>query len=377
MQLRLITAAGLLLSASAPALAVQHYKLTELTTGSAPRTINNAGMIAGEIGQLAGRLDDGSAPFALPTGYTSEQARGISSIGRTALIIQGGGNDLAGIGFANGSVTYLAPLAGDAAAGAYGIYNGKFVGYSLTSGTLLGAAGNPALNALAAGTLHAAVWNGFAAATALANPFGSGNSIATAVNFNGIVGGTVLDNSRRQRGVTWAADGTATVLGLQSGQSSSLVRDINESGDALGRTSGTAGTLATVWSQGQVYTLAGLAGSSESNGRGINDRGVAVGFGISGTDGSTQGMYWAFNGTGYDSYSLDSLVDNLNGWQTGAAQSINDYGTIVGFGTRADGSSGAYILTAVPEPASWAMMVAGFGFVGACARRRVQGAVPA
>jgi hypothetical protein len=377
MHARLFTAAALLLSAGTPALAVQHYNLTELTTGSAPRTINNAGMIAGEIGALAGRLDDGSAPFALPTGYTSELARGISGIGRTALIIQGGANDLAGIGFPNGSVTYLAPLVGNAAAGAYGIYNGKYVGYSLSSGTLSGAAGTPSPAGSARGTLHAVVWNGFTAATALTNPFGTDNSVATAVNFNGMVGGIVLDTSRRQRGVVWAADGTATILGLQAGQARSSVRDINEGGDLLGQTTGNSGPLATVWSHGQVYTLSTLGGFDGGNGRGINDRGIAVGFGSNSNDGSLQGMYWSFNGSGYDAYALDSLVANLGGWQTGAAQSINDDGTIVGFGTRADGTSGAYILTAVPEPASWAMMVAGFGLIGVCARRRVRGSVTA
>lgn len=245
--------------------------------------------------------------------------RGISSNGRTALIISGGANDFGGIGFADGTVTYLAPLAGDAAAGAFGIYNGKYVGYSLLSSTLGSAPGSPGPAEASRGTLHATVWNGFTA--------------ATVVNFNGIVGGTVFDASRRQRGVIWAAGGTATALGLQSGEANSLVRDINEGGDALGRTSGAAGTLATVWSHGDVDMLSNLAGFSNGNGRGINDRDAAIGFSFSDVDLSTFGMYWSFNGSGYDSYSLDSLVANLGEWRTGAAQSIKHNGTIFGFGT--------------------------------------------
>jgi hypothetical protein len=58
-----------------------------------------------------------------------------------------------------------------------------------------------------------------------------------------------------------------------------------------------------------------------------------------------------------------------------AASDINEAGQIIGFGTL-NGAERSFLLTpfvapAIPEPASWALMIAGFGIAGIMARRRV------
>ncbi len=76
---------------------------------------------------------------------------------------------------------------------------------------------------------------------------------------------------------------------------------------------------------------------------------------------------------------LSSLVTNLGGYFIQQGQSINNFGVIAAFGR---GQS--FILTpddlgpptpGVPEPASWALLIAGFGLTGAAMRRRAARAV--
>ncbi|TRW15348.1 PEP-CTERM sorting domain-containing protein [Glacieibacterium frigidum] len=109
--------------------------------------------------------------------------------------------------------------------------------------------------------------------------------------------------------------------------------------------------------------------------RGINNFGTVVGFGQAidadtGDLGPVTGLIWFFNGTGYDGFLLDSLVDLPAGYTTYAAQAINDAGQIVGFGDTPDGVQRGYLLSMVPEPATWALLIGGFGMVGTALRRR-------
>ena len=47
---------------------------------------------------------------------------------------------------------------------------------------------------------------------------------------------------------------------------------------------------------------------------------------------------------------LNDLVDPASGWTLTVAQSINDSGWIVGYGTNPAGQTHAFLLTPVPEP---------------------------
>ena len=61
--------------------------------------------------------------------------------------------------------------------------------------------------------------------------------------------------------------------------------------------------------------------------------------------------------------NLNSLIDPLSGWQIEDARDINDAGQIAAFGCNVS-TCHALLLTPVPEPQTWAMLVAGLGFVG-------------
>ncbi len=75
--------------------------------------------------------------------------------------------------------------------------------------------------------------------------------------------------------------------------------------------------------------------------------------------------------------------DNVGGtgfyfFQPGAFNAVGSYTTqgwpnpSNGFGNAGDGFLTVALSGAVPEPASWALMLAGFGLVGAATRRRVR-----
>jgi hypothetical protein len=156
-------------------------------------------------------------------------------------------------------------------------------------------------------------------------------------------------------------------------------RAISSNGWVAGRTDNLAtGTaFGTIWdAAGTRINLGNVNGCAISDLRGINAKANAVGFGISGTNGScggsfnSVGLLWQWNGTSHDMFTLNDVVVDLDGWNLGAPQGINDLGQIVGFGTDENGNTRGFLLTAVPEPGSWAMLIAGFGLIGATARRR-------
>lgn len=68
---------------------------------------------------------------------------------------------------------------------------------------------------------------------------------------------------------------------------------------------------------------------------------------------------------------LNSLIDPLSGtgWSLLEATDINDAGQIVGTGLYG-GLTRAFLLTPVPEPESWAMLLVGLGVIGGIRQRR-------
>ena len=173
-------------------------------------------------------------------------------------------------------------------------------------------------------------------------------------------------------------DGVGEVLTLLAGQFNSRVREINDRGHVAGMTFDTASgkSNGAVWRDGTQYVLAAGPGLEDAATRGIDNSGdTVIGFAhrVGGTAEApifdTQGQLWRWNGAGYEHFYLDTLVVNLNGWSTDAAQSINDRGQIVGFGIAPDGQQRAYLLSLVPEPVTWGLMIGGFGMVGAAMRR--------
>ena len=113
---------------------------------------------------------------------------------------------------------------------------------------------------------------------------------------------------------------------------------------------------------------------------GVNDDGSLVSLVGAGTIksglGGTAGVV---NTSANDGTSLLSFADAFGSYNryiftTSVGGELN-YNGLVGQGYRID--SITLDAAAVPEPATWAMLIAGFGFVGAAARRRRAGMVSA
>ncbi len=381
------TVAVALLAASVPALAAQQYKIIDLglpagTQSAVARAISNNGVIVGEAGGQGAnspyRYDGGIVPLATIPGSTNSVVRGVNDAGVAALTVQTTGSDDAAALSTTGGVAVLGNVAGYAAGGALDVNNaGVAVGYALLSGSNGGIEGNLPLMNNSAGTQRAAIWSG-GVGTELAAVSGAVNSIAVANNDAGQVAGMYRLANNRTQGVLWTG-GVGTTLANPVGQSQARVRALSENGWVAGQTNGTLGFLATVWSPTDAYLLPllGTTATVVNTTRGINSSAQVVGFTQSFDDNTGDQVaqnhtLWTFDGAGFTAYDLSTLIVNFAGWDfsTGAAQSINDNGDIVGFATAADGFQHGYLLTAVPEPASWAMLITGFGLVGGALRRR-------
>jgi uncharacterized membrane protein len=376
-----------LVLASTAATAAPSYRLVKLAPpagapSSVARAISANGSIAGEgfvsssaTGNTPINFGNAGAPAAaftgVPAGTTNGFVRGINDSGIAAGTGQNAdANTSRAILTGTGGLTVLVAASGFANAGANGINNGgTVVGYSMQAG-IFGAEGT-ARPFGGNGNQQATVWDSLGNATTLANPFGNFNSIATAVNASGqVVGVANRAVGALSNAVIWNG-GTATALATGASERSTA-RAISSSGWVAGRTDQNVdgSYLGSVWAAGgSEYALAPVGGCAMSDLRGINASNNAVGFSQQGPC-STVGTYWQWNGSGYTGYAIDSLVINLDGWSLTAPQAINDRGQIVGFGVNELGVTQGFLLEAVPEPSSWAMLIAGFGLVGAAARRR-------
>lgn len=377
-----------LLSTSALAAAPQ-YRITVLappadSNVSVARAISANGQITGEaqiganptgntatnygsVGSLATTATPG------PAGTTNSFTRGINNSGIAAGTAQNSNaNTSRAILAGTGGVTVLNAAAGFANAGATGINNsGTAVGYSMQAGIF--ASEGTARPLGGAGTQLATVWDSAGNATTLGNLFGNFNTIATAINASGqVVGGASRNGGGISNAVIWN-NGVGTALATLSTERSTA-RAISSTGWVAGRTDQLAdgSFLGSVWDAGgNKFNLAAVGGCGMSDLRGINSSNTVVGFSLNGNCSTVAtASLWTWNGSSFTGFQLDSLVINLNGFNLQAPQGINDRGQIVGFGFDAQGNTRGYLLTAVPEPASWAMLIAGFGLVGAAARRR-------
>lgn len=143
-----------------------------------------------------------------------------------------------------------------------------------------------------------------------------------------------------------------------TGGSADLVKSpyaVNDGAQALDLTGVAPGTISQILNTvaGQVYNLVFYVNSNNGGiGTGPYQGTVSVG-GFSGTFSHVGGDPWkkytgSFVGTGSDTLSFTSLTNISNG------------------GPILDSIS----VSAAPEPATWLMMIAGFGLVGASLRRK-------
>ncbi|SFW40428.1 PEP-CTERM sorting domain-containing protein [Nitrosovibrio sp. Nv17] len=248
----------------------------------------------------------------------------------------------------------------------------------------------------------AALWQGNNLSF-LKDPIGTYESVATAVNDSGQIAG-IYNGSIP---ILWAnATADPVILPLLSGHSAGIVNAINNSGQLVGNSSTGSVIQAVLWEDGNVVNLASsLSGRSIAND--INDAGQIL---IQGQGGSyiwENGVLDALDNLGSgisvanginnlgqvigrtdfgDGYSYATLWNgstpiDLNsqldpeivhaGWVLYSAVDINDSGWITALAHHpVSGTQVAVLLSPVPEPEAYVMLLAGLGLLGLRQRRK-------
>jgi probable HAF family extracellular repeat protein len=365
--LGLITCAASAFAEPAPRYTLQ--LLADLPGGnvsSQGMAINASGLVAGQAAGTEGYFaTTWAAPDRLPVslgdlpgGLVSSMVYGINNAGTTVGTAYGTGG-LRGFRLnPGGAMQELNDLpGGNSASGALSVNGaGVAVGYSYSS-----LSGN---NTVA--TLWAPGQQGLELGD-LAG--GSYNSEARAINDAGMVAGMGTPAAGGKRAFLWTAGGGMVELPDLPGGNWSQPNAINEAGWVAGYSlttpSGSGFYHAALWRDGQVVDLG--AGNFHSFANDVNNLGQVVG-----TD-NNRPVLWTSDLQRHD---LASLVDNLPpAFFLSNAMGINDAGQITGWATNGAGERVGYVLTpvgAVPEPGSWALMLAGLGVGGSVARRRAQ-----
>lgn len=198
---------------------------------------------------------------------------------------------------------------------------------------------------------------------------------AYAINDRGEVAGWGY-NAQWQGVAMLYADGQVTSLGTLPGDRYSAAMDVNENGVAVGRTESTDAEGYThmrsfIYMNGQMTPLGNLA--SDNTAVALNNLGTVLGYSNVFSSGGTLRIPYLYqDGTQYDLGSL--LVDRS--WRVADVADINDSGMIVGQACNLAGCYAA-LLTPVPEPSAYAMLLAGLGWLGWRRGGRAQGVMTA
>ena len=344
--------AACLLSGASLAHAVPNYTVTAIgPAGSYAQDINNAGVIVGYSGTQSGfiysngNFSTHSVPGAESTSFNTISNNGVV-LGDTSLP-SGSGNALR---YANGSFTVYTPPAGYnivqlTAVNNAGVMVGRYGGGGSSafsdngsgpqfltppgvnsyaqdinnSGTIVG-------NVITSGTSHAVVYDNSSSGYSMVGNFANGSS-ASAINNSGWIGGSYGISSLLRGAFLRDGQGNMTLYSLPNREL--FLNDVNASGLAVG----------TGWQ-------------------------------------SSDPASWAYLYTDGGAVDLNTRLLNAGDWTIVAASGINDSGNISGTGChQSTGVCQAVLLevSPVPEPGTWAMLLAGLATVGAGsyrARRR-------
>jgi len=198
----------------------------------------------------------------------------------------------------------------------------------------------------------------------------AGYSRGMAINDSGtVVGRASLDTFTNSDKFMAQWDASDTFTHFTGPYNYSSGRDINNAGVSVGLSKDINGDdRASIWSASGSITVFDTFGGDRSLFNAINEAGIAVGFAKDAGD--IKRAMITLDGTTL--VDLNTLV-NLSG--TGfltlnEATDINEFGEIVGIGTRSDGSVGAFALTAVPVPGAVWLFASGLGMIGWLRRRQ-------
>jgi probable HAF family extracellular repeat protein len=184
----------------------------------------------------------------------------------------------------------------------------------------------------------------------------------SAINEAGVIVGTSLPSEGTLHAYMYSA-GVMTDLGTPLNYGSDAL-GINNSGDIVGYVwdwAGNGPSHAYLYSGGALHDL-GTFGGLSAYAAGINDSGLVVGA----VDAATGG--WGFLYNSGTTWNLNTLVSGADGWTIQSASSISGAGQILASACDAAMACRDVVLNPVPEPATYAMLLA--GLAGLAIRRR-------
>lgn len=353
----------------------QSYQFIDLGTlggaSSYALDVNNLGWVTGNaqtaLGQPSPRLNGflytgGELANIGTLAGSNNFSRGYAINDAGVIVGESDNNSSRAFVYANGVMTGLTRLAGD---------NDRGVAHDINNaGVIVGISSNGVAS-------RPTQWvNGVATDLGSLDGTTTTTGRAWGLNENGLAVGYSRIGVTSQA-TLWGWTGSPFRLGSLRSNTFSEAFAINQDGWAVGAavsgttSSGTEIRRAVVWTpHNDHYHIdeLGSLGLTFSEAKDINDAGQIVGFATNISGSPQQAFLWQ-DGV---MVSIDSLMGPSSGFSFKTAEGINDRGDIVGWGTAADGSTHAYLLSAVPEPSTYAMLVAGLIAVTVLWRRRTE-----
>jgi len=323
------------------------YSMTFLPQDFAAAGMNRQGHVVGTSAGGAA-VWDGNSVFSLGSTLPGSEGLAINGLGQIA-----GRTGSRGFFYADGLVTEIGPTD-------LPWYWTRATGIN-DAGQLTGTVGADSAGAQTGFLYGAGTFTRFDAAGDAPASFGN------AINTSGQVTGTLNDGYQPwdqpgRSAFIRDAGGTVRSLGTLGGRISEG-NDINDAGQVAGWADNFEGTaeLAFLFSPDTGLMDLGSLGGRISRANGLNNDGLVVG--LSDVGGSDYFDYHAFLYDAHGMVDLNALADPAPEWRLVSAQDINDAGQILAQACRTgSGECQAVrldLVSAVPEPASWVMLLAG------------------